>query len=101
MEMLQGKSLCSYLKQAKMSIYFIYKTREQEGGTGPVWGVGTSRRGKKLGKEHGWVNMGQILCTHVCKWKNDTVETIPGMGRWRIKENGGGGEFNYDIFDIL
>jgi hypothetical protein len=29
------------------------------------------------------------------------VETIPGMGVGRIKENGGVGEFNYDIFDIL
>jgi hypothetical protein len=27
------------------------------------------------------------------------VETIPGIGR--IKENGGGGEFMYDIFDTL
>jgi hypothetical protein len=25
------------------------------------------------------------------------VETIPGMGGGRIKENGRGGEFNYDI----
>jgi hypothetical protein len=25
------------------------------------------------------------------------VETIPGMGGGRIKENDGGGEFNYDI----
>jgi hypothetical protein len=31
--------------------------------------------------------MVQILCTHRCKWKNDTVETIPGMG-----EKGGEGE---------
>jgi hypothetical protein len=30
-----------------------------------------------------------------------SVETIPGMGRREIKENGGGGEFKYDIFDIL
>jgi hypothetical protein len=30
------------------------------------------------------------------------VETIPGIGgRRRIKENGGGVEFKYDIFDIL
>jgi hypothetical protein len=29
------------------------------------------------------------------------VETIPGMGGGRIKENGGEGEFRYDIFDIL
>jgi hypothetical protein len=25
------------------------------------------------------------------------VETIPGMGGGRIKENDGGGEFNHDI----
>jgi hypothetical protein len=29
------------------------------------------------------------------------VETIPGMGGGRIKENGGGGELKYSIFDIL
>jgi hypothetical protein len=28
------------------------------------------------------------------------VETILGMGRG-VKDNGGGGEFKYDIFDIL
>jgi hypothetical protein len=29
------------------------------------------------------------------------VETIPRMGKRGIKENDGGGEFRYDIFDIL
>jgi hypothetical protein len=30
------------------------------------------------------------------------IETIPGMeGGAGIKENGGGGEFKYDIFDTL
>jgi hypothetical protein len=29
------------------------------------------------------------------------VETISGMGRGGIKENGGGGEFKYNIFDTL
>jgi hypothetical protein len=29
------------------------------------------------------------------------VETIPGIGGGRIKENGGGGEFKYDKFEIL
>jgi hypothetical protein len=29
------------------------------------------------------------------------VETVPGMGGVRIKENGRGGELKYDIFDIL
>jgi hypothetical protein len=28
-------------------------------------------------------------------------ETIPGMGGGRIKENGGGREFKYVIFDTL
>jgi hypothetical protein len=29
------------------------------------------------------------------------VEIIPGMGEGVIEENDGGGEFKYDIFDIL
>jgi hypothetical protein len=30
------------------------------------------------------------------------VETVPGIGGEKeIKENGGGGEFNYDTFDIF
>jgi hypothetical protein len=29
------------------------------------------------------------------------TETIPGTGERGKKENGGGGEFKYDIFDIL
>jgi hypothetical protein len=33
--------------------------------------------------------------------KMKPVETIPGMGVGGIKENNGGDEFNYDIFDIL
>jgi hypothetical protein len=29
------------------------------------------------------------------------VETVPGTGMGEIRENDGGGEFNYHIFDIL
>jgi hypothetical protein len=29
--------------------------------------------------------------------KTRPIETIPGMGEGRMEENGGGGEFNYDI----
>jgi hypothetical protein len=29
------------------------------------------------------------------------VETIPGMGEGKRKENDRGGEFKYEIFDIL
>jgi hypothetical protein len=46
------------------------------------------------------VNVVKILCTHGCKWKNETVETTPGMGG-EIKENDGGGEFKYDIAEVL
>jgi hypothetical protein len=38
------------------------------------------------------------------KGKMRPVETISGMEEWverGIKENDGGDEFNYDIFDIL
>jgi hypothetical protein len=42
MEVPQGNSLCSYLKQPKMSVFFLllflYKIKEQEDGNGPTWG---------------------------------------------------------------
>jgi hypothetical protein len=34
---------------------------------------------EKVGKGSGRVNIVQILCTHVCKWKM-RLETTPGMG---------------------
>jgi hypothetical protein len=37
MEAPQGNSLCSYLKQAKISFFFFYKIGEQEGRTGHAW----------------------------------------------------------------
>jgi hypothetical protein len=83
-----------------MSFFFFYKIREQESGTGPVYRVGTSGKGKDVEKGCRRVNIVQILFTHVCKWKMTPVETIPGM-EGGIKENGGGGEFKYGIFDIL
>jgi hypothetical protein len=43
------------------------------------------------------VNMVEILCTHISKWKMKPAETILGMeGVW-IEEKDRGGEFNYDI----
>jgi hypothetical protein len=41
--------------------------------------------------------MVQILCTHLCKWKNDTHRNCCRNEGGKIKENDGGGEFNYDI----
>jgi hypothetical protein len=37
MERSEGNSLCNYLKQIKMSVFFIYKIRKQSR-TGPAWG---------------------------------------------------------------
>jgi hypothetical protein len=39
MEVPQGDSLCSYLKQAQMSFFFFCKVEKQDGKTGPSWGV--------------------------------------------------------------
>jgi hypothetical protein len=41
--------------------------------------------------------MVEIFHTHECNGKIRPVETIPGMGRGKIKENDRGGEFNYNI----
>jgi hypothetical protein len=50
MEMSQGNSLCSYLKQKHN--FFIYKIGEQKGEAGFIFGgrVGTCRRGEDVGK---------------------------------------------------
>jgi hypothetical protein len=39
-EMSQGNSLCSYLKQTKLSFFSFYKIGEQESRTYSVWGGG-------------------------------------------------------------
>jgi hypothetical protein len=54
-----------------------------------------------MGKGGRKVNMEQILCTHAVNGKIRPVERIPGMGGGKIKENDGGGEFNYDILKEL
>jgi hypothetical protein len=57
-----------------MSFFFFYKIGEQEGQTGPAWGVRwlVPVEREEVGKGCRRVNMVQILCTQVCKWKNET-----------------------------
>jgi hypothetical protein len=43
------------------------------------------------------VNVVEIYVLRYVNRKVRPVETIPGMGERRIKENDGGGEFKYDI----
>jgi hypothetical protein len=73
MKVPQGNSLCSYLKQAKLSFFsFFCKTDVQDGGTGPSWGeVDVSWRGEEVEKGCRRVNIVQILYTNVYKWKNN------------------------------
>jgi hypothetical protein len=58
-------------------------------------GIGVTGSGEEVGNMCGRVNMVQILCTHVCKWKMISFETIPGIEGGEIKENWG--EFKCDI----
>jgi hypothetical protein len=72
MEMSQGNSLYSYLKQTKMSFVFFTKP-ENRRADGVLYGaVDTSVRDEEVGKGCRRVNIVQILGTHVCKWKNET-----------------------------
>jgi hypothetical protein len=57
--------------------------------------------GEVVGKVGRRMNTVQIMCTHVCKCKNNTCLNCSRDGGGRKKESGGGGEFTYDIFDTL
>jgi hypothetical protein len=70
MEISQGNSLCSYLKQTKMSFFSLQNWRTGVWNS-PASGGGTSERGEEVEKGHGRVNLVQILCAHVHKWKNE------------------------------
>jgi hypothetical protein len=94
MEMSQWNSLYSYLKQTKMS---FFRNSEQEGKSGPALVVGPSGKGEDIRKVCGWVNMMEILRTHVWKWKNEVCWNCSRNGGGKIKENDGGSEYNYDI----
>jgi hypothetical protein len=73
MEMSQGNFLCSCLKLTKLSIFFSLLQSQRTGGKNRscMGEVGTSGRGDEVGKGYGRVNMVQVLCIHVYKWKND------------------------------
>jgi hypothetical protein len=78
MEMLQGNSLCNHLKQTKMSFFFsflfFFLQNQRTEGLNRSYQVGddTSGREGEMGKVCWRMNIVQILCTHVHKWKNDT-----------------------------
>jgi hypothetical protein len=56
---------------------------------------------REVGRECKKVNMVHILCSHEYKQKNVTWKQFFKSGKKGIKENGGEGEFDYDIVDKL
>jgi hypothetical protein len=71
--------------------FFFYKIRT--GGWNRFCGSGGELQLALMGggRERGRrMHMVQTMYTHVCKCKNDTVETVPGMVGEGIKENDGG-----------
>jgi hypothetical protein len=63
------KPMYSYLKQTKMPFLIYKRTGGQNRSCLEDWhqweGENVGRKGRK-------VNMAQMLCTHECKWKNET-----------------------------
>jgi hypothetical protein len=74
-----------------MSFFFFHKIREQESRTGIVWRGSVAVESKDMEKGCGrWIWCKYCVSMYV-NGKERPVETIPGMGRWEIKENDGGG----------
>jgi hypothetical protein len=68
MEISQGNSLYSYLKQKKSSFFSFIKWEKRRAEQILSWGEGgTNGRRENVGKWCKKVNIVQILCTHVCK----------------------------------
>jgi hypothetical protein len=72
MELSQGNSLYSYLKQTKILWCFLQDQRIGVGRMYLAWGVGTRMRWKNVGRGYRRVNMLPVFCTYVYKWKNET-----------------------------
>jgi hypothetical protein len=75
MEMSQGNSLWSHLKQTKMS---FFNHRKLEGKTGPVWGW-HQWEGEDIRKGCGRVTMVEYYALMNENGKMRTVEIIPGI----------------------
>jgi hypothetical protein len=67
MEISQENSLCSYLKQTKMSFLFSFTKLENRRAAQVLPGVGYQQEREEVRKGCGRMNILQILCTHVYK----------------------------------
>jgi hypothetical protein len=76
MEMLQGNSLCSYLKQTKMSFFFLSFTKseirrsEQVLPGGGNWYQWEGERGGEMVQD-GKYSENTVYISYVCKQKNE------------------------------
>jgi hypothetical protein len=70
--MSQGNSCVAILKKQKCLFFFSFTKSENRRAEQVLRGVCYQWERKKVGKGHGRVKIVQILCTHVCKWKNET-----------------------------
>jgi hypothetical protein len=99
-ETTQEISLCSYfyLKLAKNAMFLLLSKNRfhlEEGGWHQWEGRGGRERSRRM-------SMVQIIYIHVSfNEKMISVETVPRIRGRGMKETSGGGEFKYDIFDIL
>jgi hypothetical protein len=64
MEMSQGNSLCNYIKQIKVSIFFPLQNRRTEGQNRSCLRAWYQWE-EEVGKGCGRVNVVQILCKHI------------------------------------
>jgi hypothetical protein len=70
-EMSQGNSLYSYLKQT-IILFLLQNWRSGWQNTScGGWFVGTIERVEDVGKGYKRINTVLVLCTHVRKWKNE------------------------------
>jgi hypothetical protein len=90
--MSQCNSLYSYLKQTKIP---FFKNRGREGKTSAAWEL-VSVSGEDIRKGYSRVSLVELYVLMYENGKMRPVETVPGIGRESIKENGRRGEFNYD-----
>jgi hypothetical protein len=79
-EMSQGNFLYSYLKQTNMTFYFSFMKSQNRREEKVLCELVPVRSGMEVEKVCRRVNMVQILCTHLYKWKMMLIKTTPGMG---------------------
>jgi hypothetical protein len=83
------------LSKQKCQVFFLQKWRTGRQNRSCL-GFGTNGRGEDIRKRCRKVNMVEILCTHICKWKNAPVETFPGIVEGNKVDNRWG-EFKYNM----